>query len=133
MIEMLILKIMLNCLLRSIMIQVRYAWVPNSCVPVNHSKWQNRSVVECTARVWVLLLVGLCVWGLWVFGFVLFFLLTALKEQENNSLSVCCQSCSFQVALSMGGVHIHQNHTCGDPCICKMSGLVGNHSGPFWT
>lgn len=30
----------------------------------------------------------------------------------------------------MEGAHIHQNHTYGDPCICHMSGLVGNHSAP---
>lgn len=85
------------------------------------------------ARVWVLLLIGLWVWGFLGICFCSFFLLSALKEQENNCLSICCQSWSFQVALSMGGVHIHRNHTCGDPCICDMSGLVGNYSGPFWS
>lgn len=75
MVEMLILKIMLNYSLRSIMIQVRYAWVPDSCVPVNHSKWQNWSVVECSHGLSLGFVVGWFVGlgGFWVFVFVLFF------------------------------------------------------------
>lgn len=72
MVEMLILKIMLNCLLRSIMIHVRYAWVSNSCVPVNHSKWQNRSVVECSHGPGLGFVVGWFV-GLGFFGYLFLF------------------------------------------------------------
>lgn len=72
MVEILILKIMLNCLLRSIMIRVRYAWVPSSCVPVNHSKRQNRSVVECSHGPGLGFVVDWFV-GLGFSGYLLFF------------------------------------------------------------
>lgn len=69
-----ILKIMLNCVLRSITIRVRYAWVPNSCVPVNHSKWQNWSVVECSHGRGLGFFVVVCGFGFfWVLFSVPFF------------------------------------------------------------